>query len=128
MLFWLILTTIAAVTLAVVLRPLLKNRNEAAQRGEFDAEVYRDQLKEIEMDVERQLLSAADADAARTEISRRLLQAGGGDTAKRDAKGKKAAIVKADRQVFAAAAFALICIPALSLALYLTYGSPQLPG
>ena len=59
--------------LFALLRPLTRAKEADAARAAFDANVYRDQLAEIESDRERGLLSEADAEAARIEIARRLL-------------------------------------------------------
>ena len=65
------LMTLAVVV--IVVTPLIRQRAAAADR-DFDAAVYRDQLGEADRDVERGLLSAEEAEAAKAEISRRLLK------------------------------------------------------
>jgi len=128
MLLWFIMAVITAAALAVVLRPIAGTRDEDAGRAEFDAAVYRDQLDEIKSDLERGLISEVDADAARIEISRRLLSVNG---AKAGAEPPDDGAPKAGRdraQLLVAGICALICIPVLSLTLYITYGSPGLPG
>ena len=72
------LSAIAAVlalgVLAIMLWPLVKRRTaENAPREDYDINVYKDQLLEIEADLERGLLSAGQGEAARTEIKRRML-------------------------------------------------------
>ena len=128
MLFWLILTTIVAITLAVVLMPLMKTQANGGLRAEFDAEVYSDQLSEIEADLERRLISEADAEAARTEISRRLLTVSDSNGADISAQDGRTTSLGSSKQLIVAGTGALICIPILSLALYTAYGSPQLSG
>src|SRR5690606_20300968 len=88
-----------------------------------DLAVYRDQLKEVEADRARGLLSDVEAEAARVEISRRLL-------ARAEADGVSAAGGARGQGLNARTAFvsAVLLIPALSMALYLAYGSPGLPG
>ena len=127
MLFWVLCAVLTATVLYVVTRPLSvpARKSGAGDRdAAADLAVYRDQLKELEADRARGLLSGAEAEAARVEISRRLLaraEAGGtvpaSDLQPRDAR--------AARMAFGLAA---IMLPALSLALYLAYGSPGLPG
>ena len=128
MLLWIILAVITAASLAVVLRPIARTRAEDAGRAKFDAVVYRDQLEEIESDLERGLISEIDAEAARIEISRRLLSVNGAEVGTETPdKGQRKAVA-AKPQLLVAVVCALICIPVLSLALYITYGSPGLPG
>ena len=80
MLIWLIFAGILAAVLAAVLRPLMRHADGPAETSGFDRAVYRDQLREIDADLERGLVSKADAESARVEVSRRLLAAGDSDT------------------------------------------------
>ena len=75
MLFWLIATLLTlGVTLPTVL-PLFRGRGEAAPaRAEHDAEVYRAQLLELDLDLRRGVIGAEDAAVARAEIARRLIR------------------------------------------------------
>ena len=123
MLLWLIFAALTAGTLTAVLWPLLRGSPGAAATGSGDAAVYDDQLKEIEADLDRGLISAADAKAARTEISRRLLAAA--DEAQAN---ERAARAPASSSRVLALGCALLCLPVLSLILYLSLGSPGLPG
>src|SRR5271167_4021549 len=58
-----------------IVAPLLRGGRPVASRGSFDQAVYRDQLRELDRDVARGLITQTDADAARLEIQRRLLAA-----------------------------------------------------
>ncbi|MEM6899953.1 MAG: c-type cytochrome biogenesis protein CcmI [Pseudomonadota bacterium] len=74
MLFWLTAFLIAVLTagsLLVVLRRPDASRSAAAS----DVQVYRDQLKEVERDLARGVLTEAEAETVRVEVSRRLLDA-----------------------------------------------------
>jgi cytochrome c-type biogenesis protein CcmH len=75
-LVWVVFAVLTAVAAIAVLLPYARARSNAADLvddlGGSDAEVYKDQLAEIDKDVERGALSPAEADAARLEISRRL--------------------------------------------------------
>lgn len=62
------------VLLPIVL-PLLRGTRAGQGRGVFDQAVYRDQLRELDRDIARGLLTEAEAHAARLEIQRRLLAA-----------------------------------------------------
>jgi cytochrome c-type biogenesis protein CcmH len=122
MLAWLVF---AGLTVALVLALLWALRSPAG--GESDASakadlaVYRDQLAEIDRDLERGAIAAAEAEAARNEISRRLLAA---DRAAEHA-GTAAASPSLRRLAGIAA---VVGIPVLALALYLPLGRPDLPA
>lgn len=73
----LIFALLAAATLAAVALPLLRPAHGVADRGQFDRAVYRDQLKELERDLARGVISPVEAHSARLEIQRRLLAAEG---------------------------------------------------
>ncbi len=73
--FW-IVAIILAVGVSGYLALVLARARKAAAPGEaFDIQVYRDQLKEVERDLARGLISEAEAEQVRTEVSRRLLEA-----------------------------------------------------
>jgi cytochrome c-type biogenesis protein CcmH len=96
-------------------------RAHSAQAGS-ELEVYRDQLDEVERDRAAGLVGAAEADAARVEVSRRLIAAA-------DAAELRPTAVGSPRWRRRAAAVAgLVLLPVGAIALYLMLGSPQLPG
>ena len=70
---WLIFAAMVVVVLAILLVPMLRIRPMPMARGDYDLAVYRDQLAELERDLDRGVLKADQADAARTEIQRRML-------------------------------------------------------
>ena len=128
MYFWLmtgLLTTIAALA---VLVPLFRRgaRTPDPSGERRDIAIYRDQLAEIDADLERGIVGAREAAAARVEISRRLLKAGAGqhapDTAS-DRKERPAASLPARLAALAT----VIAIPALGFGLYFVLGSPGFP-
>ena len=75
MIFWIVAGLITALCVAVLLRPLSREGEQRAGRGEASLALYRDQLDEVEKDLERGVLGEAEADAARREIERRMLRA-----------------------------------------------------
>jgi cytochrome c-type biogenesis protein CcmH len=119
LLIWLILAGLTATVLLVLLRPLAARTAEHAPE-EFDAAVYRDQLNEIESDRARGLIGVEEAEAARIEISRRLLAA---DSNARQAQRSKVSGTTAKAALLGVA----VALPLLVLGLYLVYGSPRLP-
>ena len=119
MLLWVIFGGLTALVLFALLRPLTSGTAGDESRAAFDATVYRDQLGEVESDRERGLIGAADAEAARIEIARRLL------ASDEEARGDDA---QPSRVPAKAVAIGLaVILPALALGLYLVYGSPRLP-
>ena len=75
MTFWIFAGGLSALTLAVMLWPLMRPKTQTAMRSSYDVQIYKDQLKEVEADLARGTLSEAEAKASRTEVSRRLLAA-----------------------------------------------------
>lgn len=75
MLFWIISTALALAVAGLIALALMRSRADAEPPAAYDLRVYRDQLKEIDRDVARGVVDAADADRIRTEVSRRILAA-----------------------------------------------------
>jgi cytochrome c-type biogenesis protein CcmH len=120
LLLWIILGCLTALVVFVLLQPLLGAGTRADAREAFNAAVYRDQLGEIDADRARGLIGESEAEAARLEIARRLLQA----DSKERAAGREQ--VSAGRARAATIVVATV-VPLLTLGLYLLYGSPRLP-
>jgi cytochrome c-type biogenesis protein CcmH len=119
MTLWLILTLMTAAAVFAVLWPLGRR---AGASGGSELAVYRDQLAEIERDRDTGRIGAAEAEAARVEVSRRLLAAA-------DAEGKvQHATSSSIRPRRIVAVIALVALPLGAVLLYLAFGSPSLPG
>lgn len=108
---------LAIVVVALLCLPLLRGVKVVADRGYFDRVVYRDQLKEVDRDLARGVLNAAEADAARLEIQRRLLAV---------QVGPPTATTWSVRSPYLAGIVAL-CVIAGAAGLYWRYGAPSLP-
>lgn len=121
MMFALILALMTAAAILALLVPLAASR-AGEEPAASDVAVYRDQLAEIERDRERGLLGEAEAEAARVEVSRRLIAAA--DHAAAAATRRRDGAVRRSR---VAAAVALIAVPAIASASYLATGRPDLP-
>jgi cytochrome c-type biogenesis protein CcmH len=120
MMLWVLFAVMTAAAIFAVLWPL--GRGGAARRSGSDLEVYRDQIAELTRDREAGLIAGAEAEAARLEVSRRLLAA---------AEQSQSGITARPGGTFrrrAAAVGVLAGLPALALGLYLALGSPDLPG
>ncbi|MEM8577454.1 MAG: c-type cytochrome biogenesis protein CcmI [Pseudomonadota bacterium] len=113
--FWLIAFALA--TAVGVLMALAVMRGSAAQAdpAEYDLQVYRDQLAEVDRDAARGVLAAEEAERVRTEVARRILaadRAAGAATRLRAGGGTVLAGILAAGTLVA------------SFGLYLTYGAP----
>jgi cytochrome c-type biogenesis protein CcmH len=73
--FSLLLALLAFGAALPILAPLMRSNRPILTRASYDQAVYKDQLKELERDIARGLLTAAEAENARLEIQRRLLAA-----------------------------------------------------
>lgn len=75
MAFWITVFTLTALVTVLFALALLRRNDPVPDGNEYDMRVYRDQLREVERDLERGVLSEADASRVRTEVSRRILAA-----------------------------------------------------
>ena len=121
MTLWLVFALMTAAAVLAVLWPLSRPATEP--RGGSDIAVYRDQLDEIARDRSAGLIGEAEAEAARIEVSRRLIAAADAADA---APAQSAGASLWRRRLTALAAIALL--PVGAVALYLLLGSPELPG
>lgn len=115
---WISAAILTVLSLLALLVPILKQSRteDTPARGDFDLTVYKDQLTEIDKDMERGVLSDDQATAARTEIERRML----------------AIAEEADVQITNAPipkwmlALIVVVIPAGAFALYSGLGEPNI--
>ena len=80
--------------------------------SDFDRAIYRDQLQELDRDKARGLIGETEAQAARNEISRRLLQV-----------AKPPEPIAGNRYTL----LAVLLVPLIALPVYAKYGSPLMP-
>ncbi|MBM3572650.1 MAG: c-type cytochrome biogenesis protein CcmI [Alphaproteobacteria bacterium] len=120
MMLWLGIAVLSAVVIALVLWPMRQDASAAAASTEFGLRVYRDQLAEIERDLDAGLISADQAAAARLEVERRMLTV----ATDQDGPPKKPINPAGARISAGATAFAL---PAIGFLIYLTIGAPDKP-
>jgi cytochrome c-type biogenesis protein CcmH len=123
MILWIIFALMTAAAILAVLWPL--GRKAAAGRGGNDLAVYQDQLEEIGRDRSAGLIAPAEAEAARVEVSRRLLAAADVEATAAQPAASAAQSLWRRR---AAAIAALIVLALLPLGFYLVLGSPSVPG
>lgn len=115
----LILAAVTLLVLAALLWPLLRPRSLDVGRRAHTLAVHRDQLMEVERDLQRQLLTETQAEAARTEIHRRILAAERADSAP--------VATGSPGPRLAAVAVVSAGVPVLSILIYLTIGAPLTP-
>ena len=120
MILWPILALMTLTAVAAVWWPLA--RRQKSVRSGSDVAVYRDQLDEIDRDEAAGLVGGAEAEAARVEVSRRLIAAS--EVAK--AATAVAAPVPASRYRWATIASAVLLLPLGASLVYLSLGSPNL--
>ena len=112
---WFVLALMTAAAVFAVLWPLGR---AARTGGGNEAAIYKDQLAEIERDRSAGTIAAGDAEAAKTEISRRLIA-----SAESELRLAQASRPELRRVV---AAIALVGLPLIAGAVYLRMGSPML--
>ena len=116
MTLWFVFALMTAAAIFAVLWPL--GRRGGARNDGSETTVYKDQLAEVDRDLAAGLIGSSEAEAARVEISRRLLAAADNQ------RDPPAASNLSLRRL--AAILALVGLPIISLAIYLPLGSPRL--
>jgi cytochrome c-type biogenesis protein CcmH len=124
MLLWGVVALMTVAAMGAVVWPFRRRTNSAPGSAANDVAVYRDQLAEIDRDKASGLIDGPEADAARIEVSRRLLAAA--DRAQTSARAAREG--EGSRRRRLAAAGALVALPVGAVALYLAIGSPGLQG
>jgi cytochrome c-type biogenesis protein CcmH len=124
MALWIILAVMTAAAMLAVLWPLGRKVANLPVGGS-DLMVYQDQLEEIGRDRNAGLIGSVEAEAARVEVSRRLLAAADTPSAP-DATAQGS--VQATRHRRIAAVLGFVAVLLLPLGLYLEIGSPSIPG
>ena len=119
MTLWLVLAFMTAAAIAAIVLPFVFGGKIVPGGG--DVPVYKDQLIEIDHDLEAGLIGAADAEAARIEVSRRILRAVETSDSAYEAS---AADNKTRTRRLGVLASALLFFPTLAGGMYLHLGSP----
>jgi len=116
MLLWIVMAVLTAAASLTVLIPLGRSPRALPVVAGSARSIYRDQLDELSRDRERGLIGDAEAEAARIEISRRLLNTAAADVAATQPKSA----YRMERLV------AVIAVPLIAIGTYLYVGSPEL--
>jgi cytochrome c-type biogenesis protein CcmH len=122
MTLWPLFALMTALAIFAVLWPLA--RGKAEPRSGSDLAVYRDQLEEIQRDRAAGQIGDVEAEAAKIEVSRRLI--GAADAQAAMPGPLPAGTATWHRRVVAV--IALLILPLGASGLYLKVGSPDLPG
>lgn len=120
MTFWIYASLLTVLALLSIGLPLLKKKQGSVDGSAYDKSVYREQLIEIDRDIERGQIEAGEADLAKAEIARRLIAL---DEVGSSVKGTSGSAVL----VAVTAVAALILVPVASIATYMQLGSPERP-
>lgn len=115
--FWIFAAVITALVVALIAWPFFRQRQQAQTTADFDVEVYKSQLRELDRELSEGLVNDQEAAAAKAEIARRLLAA---DT-KRAGGASMGWGVGLHRMTGVVVSFA---VPAAAVLLYLTLGQP----
>jgi len=116
---WVVFIIILIITLMAVILPVIRLRTNSFDRQ--DAIVYRDQLTEIEHDIERGTLSAQDGDILQAEIKKRM------ERNKKNGVNRNGDHPQTRKQTLTKIAVVISIIPFASLGLYSHLGSPAKP-
>ncbi len=116
--FWVVAVAASVVAALVIARPLLRRGEVAAPRAAHDAQVFRDQLRQLDAEIARGVVAPEEAAGTRLELSRRLLAA---DEEARRESGAGAAPAHLSRGL---AALLVLAAPAGALWLYSDLGMP----
>lgn len=115
--FWISAGLLTALALAILCWPLLRRRvSSQTSRRAINAAIYRDQLAELERDLQSGALSQQDYASARDELERRLLEDASDDGA--------ATPAAAPRRLPRSALSLAITLPLAAVALYFVLGTP----
>jgi cytochrome c-type biogenesis protein CcmH len=120
MTLWLVLTIMTSVAAVLVSAPFIRRFDRPRSASDSDIAVYRDQLKEVESELQQGLIDDAQAETARIEIKRRAL------AADRLEQGELPMLSREERN------FAIVAVTGIvvlgSVGLYAVTGSPDLPS
>jgi cytochrome c-type biogenesis protein CcmH len=119
MMFWILAAVMTVAVAIILLVPLARRADGGANEQDFDIEVYRDQLREIDRDVENALISNDQAEFARAEVGRRLIKASKLAKRRTSSSGRAALIGRIA---------VLLILPGFAMAGYLSIGNPGLPS
>lgn len=123
--FWMVAGLLVLGALTATVAPLLYRHGAGLIRQRSAMRIYQDQLDEIDRDVTRGLLSADEAEGARTEIKRRMV------SMSRRSKEESTTVEEPNGAPFALRLLVMVIAvlgPAIGLFGYSMLGSPNIPS
>lgn len=114
---WIAVAAMTVAVLALLAWPLLRRTEDLSDRAAYDLTVFQDQLKEVDRDVARGVLTAAEADAARLEIQRRIVALGRAPV--------EAVSAGTGRSRWVGIGITAVALPLIALAVYSGVGTPD---
>lgn len=121
---WAAFAGIFLIVLLAILWPLRFSSHRVLARRQYDLAVYKDQLREVERDLENGVIGAGEAEAARLEVSRKILKLNAGDGAVDNAEGRP--FSKGFSSLLALGI--TLFLAGSGFGMYALVGSPGLPG
>ena len=118
MLLWITITFLTLIAATSILIPLFNKRNFNISPALHDLNVYKSQLTEVEADLDRGTINPDEANAAKIEISHRIL------TASADIECPPKLLQSSSKTIILCCA--LVLVPIFSIGIYLYSGSPML--
>ena len=114
---WIAVGALTLIAVLPILWPLLRPGKPTGTRLEHDLEVFSDQLREVDLELSSDELTAEEAEETKREIERRILRA-----------GERQGPVNAPTEPSAlTAVLVALLLPALTLMLYVYLGRPSQP-
>ena len=112
-----ILFIMTLVAVGVVIGPLVRPTKINSALSGNELEIHKNQLEDIDRDLELRLITSAEADLTRVEIHRRILSS---------SANQRALKPTSRRKIFLVAIIIGLCVPTTSLIIYLQIGRPDL--
>lgn len=119
MLFWIAAAFITFLVTAGVLYPLTRGDATLSPESDYDREIYKARMEEIDNDLSIDRISSEEADAAKAEEGRRLIASSQSDSISKATKttsSNKLAVIGS-----------IAFLPLFTIAIYLMSGTPDLP-
>jgi len=114
---WIGVALITLFTLLALSWPVIRGARNVADRAAYDLTVFQDQLKEVDRDLGRGVLTESEAEAARLEIQRRIL-------ASRRAPAEGVS-VGTGRSRWGAVGVTAVIVPLVAVGIYVRIGTPD---
>ncbi len=118
--FWIFAALLTVLALLSIGYPLFWKKSVAVDGNTYDNSVYREQLDEIDRDVERGQIGGAEAELARNEIARRLIALDQSASKNIGSKNRSTATL-------VTAICSMVLVPVMAVTAYMALGSPQRP-